>query len=116
MRFLTAVCALILMLASPLVLTAQQATPAPTPAAATEPDGPKELPAPTPTEASPAPPKAEPPAAPAAKDAKPSKPKPPPARELFGAAKKPAALAARSIGFYAKGCLAGAAALPVDGP
>jgi penicillin-insensitive murein endopeptidase len=43
-------------------------------------------------------------------------PKPTPAKELFGAAKSPAPLAARSIGFYAKGCLAGAAALPVDGP
>jgi penicillin-insensitive murein endopeptidase len=39
-----------------------------------------------------------------------------PAKELFGAVKAPAPLAARSIGFYAKGCLAGAAALPVDGP
>jgi penicillin-insensitive murein endopeptidase len=39
----------------------------------------------------------------------------PPARELFGAAKTPAPLEARSIGFYAKGCLAGGAALPVDG-
>ena len=39
-----------------------------------------------------------------------------PAKLLFGAAKTPAPLAARSIGFYAKGCLAGAVALPVDGP
>jgi penicillin-insensitive murein endopeptidase len=39
-----------------------------------------------------------------------------PARELFGAVKTPAPLAARSIGFYAKGCLAGASALPIDGP
>jgi penicillin-insensitive murein DD-endopeptidase len=38
------------------------------------------------------------------------------AKELFGAAKEPANLAARSIGFYAKGCLAGARALPVNGP
>ena len=48
-----------------------------------------------------------------AKEAKkaPSKAKPPPtpAKVLFGAAKTPASLAARSIGFYAKGCLAGAA-------
>jgi len=44
------------------------------------------------------------------------KPKPPPAKELFGAAKAPAALEARAIGFYAKGCLAGAKALPIDGP
>jgi penicillin-insensitive murein DD-endopeptidase len=39
-----------------------------------------------------------------------------PAKVLFGAAKTPAPLAARAIGFYAKGCLAGAVALPVDGP
>ena len=45
-----------------------------------------------------------------------AKPKATPARELFGAVKTPAPLAARSIGFYAKGCLAGAAALPIDGP
>ena len=50
------------------------------------------------------------------KAAKPAKPRPTPAKELFGAAKTPAPLAARSIGFYAKGCLAGAAALPIDGP
>jgi penicillin-insensitive murein endopeptidase len=45
-----------------------------------------------------------------------AKPSGPPAKELFGAAKTPAPMAARAIGFYAKGCLAGAAALPVDGP
>jgi penicillin-insensitive murein endopeptidase len=45
-----------------------------------------------------------------------AKPAGPPAKLLFGAAKSPAPLAARSIGFYAKGCLAGAASLPVDGP
>lgn len=39
-----------------------------------------------------------------------------PAKELFGAATTPAPLAARSIGFYSKGCLAGAEALPVNGP
>ncbi len=38
------------------------------------------------------------------------------ARELFAAAKEPANLAARSIGFYAKGCLAGGKPLPVNGP
>jgi len=38
-----------------------------------------------------------------------------PAKELFGAKKLPAAMPSRSIGFYAKGCLAGATALPVDG-
>ncbi len=47
-----------------------------------------------------------------------SKPKPPviAAKELFGAAKAPSPLAARAIGTYARGCLAGAVALPVDGP
>jgi penicillin-insensitive murein endopeptidase len=45
-----------------------------------------------------------------------AKPPPTPAKALFGTAKTPAALASRSIGFYAKGCLAGAAALPIDGP
>ncbi|HJZ30249.1 MAG TPA: penicillin-insensitive murein endopeptidase [Hyphomicrobiaceae bacterium] len=39
-----------------------------------------------------------------------------PAKELFAAAQTPAPMAARSIGFYARGCLAGATALPVDGP
>ncbi len=38
-----------------------------------------------------------------------------PAKELFGAAAKPADLAARSIGSYSRGCLAGAKALPVNG-
>jgi penicillin-insensitive murein endopeptidase len=38
------------------------------------------------------------------------------AKVLFGGAAAPAALAARSIGGYARGCLAGARALPVDGP
>lgn len=40
----------------------------------------------------------------------------PPAKELFGAATTPAPLAARSIGFYSKGCLAGGVPLPADGP
>jgi penicillin-insensitive murein DD-endopeptidase len=44
------------------------------------------------------------------------KPPPTPAKELFGAIKTPAPMAARAIGFYAKGCLAGGAALPIDGP
>ncbi|MBH0236273.1 penicillin-insensitive murein endopeptidase [Methylobrevis albus] len=39
-----------------------------------------------------------------------------PAKELFGAAAAPAPLAARAIGSYARGCLAGAVALPVNGP
>ncbi|MCB1549160.1 MAG: penicillin-insensitive murein endopeptidase [Hyphomicrobiaceae bacterium] len=47
--------------------------------------------------------------------AAPKKP-PPPAKTLFGAAKAPAALKARAIGFYSRGCLAGGKALPIDGP
>ena len=39
-----------------------------------------------------------------------------PAKELFGRQRLPTNLAARAIGFYAKGCLAGAKALPVNGP
>jgi penicillin-insensitive murein DD-endopeptidase len=38
-----------------------------------------------------------------------------PARELFARKGTPAALPARSIGFYSKGCLAGAVALPIRG-
>jgi len=37
------------------------------------------------------------------------------AKELFGRKAAPAPLAARALGFYAKGCLAGAVALPVNG-
>lgn len=40
----------------------------------------------------------------------------PPAKELFAARTSPAALAPESIGFYSKGCLAGAAELSADGP
>ena len=39
-----------------------------------------------------------------------------PAKVLFGAVKAPANMATRSIGFYARGCLAGAKPLPVNGP
>ncbi len=39
-----------------------------------------------------------------------------PAKQLFGAVDNPAPLAARSIGSYARGCLAGATLLPVNGP
>ena len=39
-----------------------------------------------------------------------------PAKLLFSAMSRPASLAARSIGFYSRGCLAGAVALPVIGP
>ncbi len=38
------------------------------------------------------------------------------AKTLFGAAKKPSLLQSRSIGSYSRGCLAGAVALPVNGP
>jgi penicillin-insensitive murein endopeptidase len=38
-----------------------------------------------------------------------------PAKELFGRKLAPAPLAARAIGFYAKGCLAGGVALPING-
>jgi penicillin-insensitive murein DD-endopeptidase len=48
--------------------------------------------------------------------AAPKGPPPTPAKALFGAAKTPAPLAARSIGFYAKGCLAGGDAIPINGP
>lgn len=41
---------------------------------------------------------------------------PTPAKQLFGAITAPAQLEARALGFYSKGCLAGARALPVDGP
>jgi penicillin-insensitive murein endopeptidase len=37
------------------------------------------------------------------------------AKELFGRKAAPASLTARALGWYAKGCLAGAAALPVNG-
>jgi penicillin-insensitive murein endopeptidase len=39
-----------------------------------------------------------------------------PAKELFGAARGPAAMQPAPVGFYAKGCLAGAEGLPLDGP
>jgi penicillin-insensitive murein DD-endopeptidase len=38
-----------------------------------------------------------------------------PAKQVFGRALTPSELQSRSIGFYARGCLAGAKALPVDG-
>src|SRR5207253_2539725 len=38
-----------------------------------------------------------------------------PAKELFGRKTAPAPLAARTIGAYSKGCLAGAKALPING-
>ena len=39
-----------------------------------------------------------------------------PAKVLFGAVNAPSKMATRSIGFYARGCLAGGKPLPVDGP
>ncbi|MGQ4273998.1 penicillin-insensitive murein endopeptidase [Terrihabitans sp. B22-R8] len=39
-----------------------------------------------------------------------------PAKQLFGYKSRPADLQARSIGSYAKGCLAGARPLPISGP
>jgi penicillin-insensitive murein DD-endopeptidase len=38
-----------------------------------------------------------------------------PAKELFGRRSQPAPLLARAIGSYARGCVAGATALPIDG-
>ena len=53
---------------------------------------------------------------PSAKPEIPDEKKPPVAAKLlFGAAKTGAPLAARAIGFYSRGCLAGGKALPVDG-
>ncbi|MHC5307567.1 penicillin-insensitive murein endopeptidase [Bartonella sp. LJL80] len=39
-----------------------------------------------------------------------------PAKQAFGHVERPSATAAQSIGFYSKGCLAGAQPLPIDGP
>lgn len=44
------------------------------------------------------------------------KKRPPTAKQLFGTVKTGAPIAARAVGFYAKGCLAGGKALAVDGP
>jgi len=79
--------------------TAQTPTPAPSPAAPPQPailQVPKPVPA-TPPAAAPKPPAT-------------------PAKELFGAARTPAPLQARAVGFYARGCLAGASPLAIDGP
>jgi penicillin-insensitive murein endopeptidase len=38
-----------------------------------------------------------------------------PAKELFGRRAQPVSMQSRSIGFYAKGCIAGAKALPING-
>lgn len=42
--------------------------------------------------------------------------RPVPAKELFGAKSRAAALKPRAIGFYSRGCLSGGEWLPVDGP
>jgi len=39
-----------------------------------------------------------------------------PAKDLFGSVTAPAPVAARAIGSYARGCLAGGVALPINGP
>ncbi|HEX4893092.1 MAG TPA: penicillin-insensitive murein endopeptidase [Hyphomicrobiaceae bacterium] len=65
--------------------------------------------------AAPAPEKAAPEATVEAAAA-PQKAAPVEAKKLFGAAGTSAALAPRAIGFYARGCLAGAEPLPIDGP
>ena len=39
-----------------------------------------------------------------------------PAKDLFGRKATPAPMEARAIGFYSRGCLAGAKALPINGP
>jgi penicillin-insensitive murein DD-endopeptidase len=39
-----------------------------------------------------------------------------PAKELFARKPEPVAMQTHSIGFYAKGCIAGAVALPINGP
>jgi len=54
--------------------------------------------------------------APAPVKKKAPKPKTLPAQELFGSVLSPAPLAARSIGSYSKGCLAGGVSLPINGP
>ena len=81
------------------------ATPSPTETTATERPAPQSAPEPKPADV------------PAGGDKAPPKPPASPlARELFGTVTTPAPLAARAIGFYSKGCLAGARALPIDGP
>jgi penicillin-insensitive murein DD-endopeptidase len=121
MRFPAALLLLTPLIALPALLAAQDAAPTPV-AAAKEGDtgkaGKADATADAKTDAkTDAKAEAKPEGKPAAgKAKKAAKPPPTPAKVLFGAAKTPVSLAARSIGFYAKGCLAGAAALPIDGP
>jgi penicillin-insensitive murein endopeptidase len=107
MRYLAATAALAALLLMPAMLVAQSSDPEGPPA-------PAEVAAPKPDNKNAKPDAKE--AKKAASKTKAAKPPVTPAKVLFGAAKTPAPLAARSIGFYAKGCLAGAAALPIDGP
>ncbi|MBX9589026.1 MAG: penicillin-insensitive murein endopeptidase [Hyphomonadaceae bacterium] len=106
MRYLTTLATLASVIAGPAVLLAQGTAPAPAQAPKQADTGKADA-----AKAGVKDPKK------ASSKAKAAKPPPPtPAKELFGAAKTPAPMAARAIGFYAKGCLAGAAALPIDGP
>src|SRR5262245_7868846 len=102
MRSCFLLCGLLLIAAGSVVRAAEEAASAPQAAAAANA-----------TSAAAGKKRAVPKKAAAGKSAKPAGPA---AKELFGAVKAPAPMAARSIGFYAKGCLAGASALPVDGP
>lgn len=105
-------------------------------AAASEADSPSPPPAATTTASAGAAPQSSPPAKDAKPDASPSAapatpaaapanaaasatpqvPAEPPAKKLFGAIRVAAPMPPKSYGTYAKGCLAGAEALPVDGP
>jgi penicillin-insensitive murein DD-endopeptidase len=105
MRYLATFAALGALLTVPAILAAQNTAPAASQKAAA-----KAKASQAPAKAAKAPSKAPSKAKAAAKEP------PTPAKMLFGAAKTPAPMAARAIGFYAKGCLAGAAALPIDGP
>ena len=99
--------------ASPALSTTDEAPPA-------EPDASVDVPPTAAEQTAASPPPAPTPAAAPAADktgpADPPKPKLVAAKTLFGAAKAPAPLAARAIGAYSRGCLAGAKPLAVDGP
>ena len=103
--------AMALVLASGGAMAQPAAKPQPTPIAPAQP--PAAAPEAT-TPAQPSVPAA--PASPAPTAA--ATPKPPliPAKVLFGGVKTPSPLKARAVGFYSKGCLAGAKAVPLDGP
>ncbi len=101
-----------------LVLTMLLVLAAATPAAAQFSDVPGVFPGASSTKAAPSPAMTAKPALAGAAQAAsaPSAPAGPPAKQLFGAAKVPAALEARAIGSYARGCLAGARPIATDGP